>query len=427
MSRTGACPYPRGVSVKGIHDWFSARPMIGDAVWAVLLLPLISASANNGTTSVLLGWVWTLVMVVPLLWRRTRPDVAAAGAAVGCLIELIVAPTIEPSVIVVPVVIYAVVAYGKPTRARWWLALALVGACLAGWRYGWRQSAPPATSLRVGVVQFSIVAVTCALTVLVAWFSGSFARARRLNLETLRRRAEDLERERDQRIRLATQEERTRIAREMHDIVAHSLSVIVVQADGGSYLAHHEETGDATSRLAAAASSLDTVAETARRALAETRRLVGVLRDDGDQPLDLAPAAGLDQIPDLVGRTCGALDVDLVVEGEPRSHPDLPQGAQLAVYRVVQESLTNVIKHAGAHASAHVRLRHLPEAVEVEVVDDGRGSHDADTAGDGHGLVGMRERVGAWGGSLEAGDLPAGGFRVHAVVPAQDWTDRRTS
>ena len=215
----------------------------------------------------------------------------------------------------------------------------------------------------------------------------------------------------------------------MHDIVAHSLSVIVVQADGGSYLAHHEEVGDAETRLAASAQALDTIATTARHALDETRRLVGVLRDDDSDP-ELAPTQGLDDIPRLVEEMKGALSIDLRVEGDPECHEPLSQGAQLACYRVAQEALTNVLKHGGPAATAQVIVSHHPDDVTLEILDDGRGAgvtgiERADGAG--HGLVGMRERMSAWGGTLEVGSRPDHGFRVHGVIPTHQSFSNRQS
>ncbi len=184
------------------------------------------------------------------------------------------------------------------------------------------------------------------------------ARQRRHNVEALRERADALERERDQRTRLAAQEERSRIAREMHDIVAHNLSVIVVQADGAKYAATHG--ADPERRAATAAQALDTIAQTARDALAETRRLVAVLRSDGAET-EYAPQASLAQLPELVARMNHAgLPTTYDEFGDPAAHPPLAQGAEMAAYRVVQEALTNVVKHAGHGVPVAVTLEHRP-------------------------------------------------------------------
>lgn len=392
--------------------------MVWDAVLALILWLPAAAGVMSSTYSVL-RLLWSLLYVIPLIWRRTRPDVAALGVALACLIQLFVQDGPNGGNLCVPVVIYAVIAYGSPRRARWWLWTALAGSVAAGLRWSITDSFVIHRTTREFIVNTVALTMVCAVIVLMAWYAGRFARERRLHVEQLRRRADDLERERDQRIRLATQEERARIAREMHDIVAHSLSVIVVQADGGAYLAHHEDAGDAAARLDASGRALDTIAETARRALTETRRLVGVLRDDSDTTPELAPSRGLAELPGLIAETRRALPVTLTVEGDPDSHPPLPEGADLAAYRVVQESLTNVLKHAGPAATARVRISHSPEAVEIQVSDDGRGTAGATDDGAGHGLVGMRERVAAWGGSLEARDRLDGGFQVHAVIPTE--------
>ena len=218
-----------------------------------------------------------------------------------------------------------------------------------------------------------------------------------------------------------TQEERAKIARDIHDIVAHSLSVIVVQADGGAYLAHHEEAGDIETRLSASGQALYTIATTARHALDETRRLVGVLRDNDAVP-QLSPTQGLDDIPNLIREMKGALAITLTIKGRSECHEPLSQGAELACYRVVQEALTNVLKHGGPTATARVTISHHPDDVTLDILDDGRGTsvtgiERADGAG--HGLVGMRERMSAWGGTLEVGSRPGHGFRVRAVIPTR--------
>ncbi|VEI04543.1 Sensor histidine kinase desK [Acidipropionibacterium jensenii] len=415
----------RRLSIRGIHNWIGRHPMVGDAVLALLLTPFALA----GTISGHYGWaraLWGLCYVVPLIWRRARPDVAAAGVAVACLVQLVVATGPNAGNVTVPIVIYAVIAYGNARHARWWLWLALAGSLAAGLRWSLNDDVFRSYGRQELILNITALTIGCAVTVLMAWYAGRFARERRLNLEQLRRRAEDLERERDQRVKLATQEERTRIAREMHDIVAHSLSVIVVQADGGSYLAHHDDAGDAESRLRSSATALDTIAETARTALTETRRLVGVLRDDSGRPADLTPSQGLADLPALIEETRGALPVTLQVTGDPDGHPALSAGADLACYRVVQESLTNVLKHAGPGASALVQIIHRPDRVEVRVTDDGRGSLAATDDGAGHGLVGMRERVSAWGGTLEARDRLDGGYQVDAVIPVESTPTHRT-
>jgi signal transduction histidine kinase len=225
----------------------------------------------------------------------------------------------------------------------------------------------------------------------------------RLGIQSRDRRADLAEREREVAAREAVVEERARIARELHDAIAHNVSMMVVQAGAERRLL--DESQESTRDV------LETVEAIGRNALTEMRRLVGMLRTDDESPL--APQPGLDDLPTLVGQVREAgLPVDLRVEGEPRS---LPVGLELSAYRIVQEALTNALKHAG-DARASVVVRYGDDSLELEVVDDGIGSA-APTAGGGHGLVGMRERVALYGGRFEAGRRAAGGFTVRVLLP----------
>jgi len=201
----------------------------------------------------------------------------------------------------------------------------------------------------------------------------------------------------------AIADERARIARELHDVVAHAISVIVLQARGGRRMLH--EAPDETR------SALDAIEHAGEQALTEMRRLLGMLRA-ADERAALDPQPGLDRLGELAGQVASAgLPVELRIEGEP---VELPPGVDVSAYRIVQEALTNALKHAGP-ARATVTLRYGDEALELEVVDDGAGN--ANGGGSGHGLVGIRERVGVYGGELEAGAHPDGGFRVRALLP----------
>ncbi|PKQ27079.1 MAG: hypothetical protein CVT64_01125 [Actinobacteria bacterium HGW-Actinobacteria-4] len=204
---------------------------------------------------------------------------------------------------------------------------------------------------------------------------------------------------------LAASDERARIAREMHDVVAHTLSVVVAQADGGRFAAKTDP--------AAAARTLDTIAEVGRSALTEMRALLGVLRaSDGEAAM--GPQPSLDDIPALVASTReGGLDVSYVTTGTPRP---LPIGVALAFYRIAQEALTNVLKHAGPRVEAFVQLTWEADAVSLTVSDDGRGAA-ARGDGDGLGIEGMRERATIFGGSLTAGPKAGGGYLVRARLP----------
>jgi signal transduction histidine kinase len=224
-------------------------------------------------------------------------------------------------------------------------------------------------------------------------------RGRQLRAEALAARAELLERHASD----AVLEERARIARELHDLVAHNVSVMVVQAGAE----RHALPGD----QAETRETLASIEQSGRQALAEARRLLGVLRRDGE-PDELEPQPGLEQLETLVAQVRRAgLSVALTVEGEPAP---LPAGLDLCAYRIVQEGLTNALKHAGAGASAQVRIAYAPAALEIDVRDNGNG---AAANGAGHGLIGMRERVALYGGELEAGPRAEGGFGVHARLP----------
>src|SRR5207302_9431811 len=218
-----------------------------------------------------------------------------------------------------------------------------------------------------------------------------------------RERASQAEREREVRARLAVSDERARIARELHDVVGHSVSVMTVQASAARRLLRPHQEKERQALLV--------VEQTGREALAEMRRMVGVLRHPEEAPA-LAPQPSLEQIEKLVQHTREAgLPVELRIEGEP---VQLAAGIDLTAYRLVQEGLTNAIKHARAQR-AKVLVRYEAGHVELTVSDDGRGGGDGD--GGGHGLVGMRERVTVYGGNLEAGPSPEGGFRLRARLP----------
>jgi signal transduction histidine kinase len=224
----------------------------------------------------------------------------------------------------------------------------------------------------------------------------------------LRDKAARLEREQQERARLAVAEERARIAREMHDVVAHNLSVMVVQSSAAKRMIDRNPER--------AAEALASVEKTGREALAEMRRMLDMLRGD-EEKAALAPQPSIDQLDGLLDRAREAgLDVDLEVEGERRR---VQSSVDLSCFRIVQEALSNTIEHADAE-HAHVRLRYGPKAVEVDVTDDGRGvpARDPDN-GRGHGLLGMRERVAMLGGRLEAGYRAGGGFEVRATLPLE--------
>ncbi|HEX2159636.1 MAG TPA: sensor histidine kinase [Actinomycetes bacterium] len=293
------------------------------------------------------------------------------------------------------------VAMTRSRRTAWlaatWAALAVAGAEL----------------FLYGDTMFDGEPLYAAVTVFAAMWWAEGVRARRAYVAELRDRAERAERTREEEARRRVDEERMRIARELHDVVSHTIGVISVQAGVAAHLLHR--------RPDKAADSLAAIRQASDEALGELHAMLGVLREGGgeDGRAPLAPAPGLAELDTLVAQAAGAgVEVTVSLEGEPRR---LPPAVDLAAYRVVQESLTNVARHAGA-SRAEVSVRHSDGRLVVEVTDDGRarpgnGPGNANGNGSGQGILGMRERARALGGSLEAGPRPGGGFRVQATLP----------
>ncbi|MEV5848963.1 sensor histidine kinase [Streptomyces sp. NPDC051985] len=253
----------------------------------------------------------------------------------------------------------------------------------------------------------SVVTQALLYSSVLLWFGHLAQRSAAL---TRHLRAEQAE-----RARRAVAEERGRIARELHDVVAHHMSVISVQA-GLARFVFESDPGKARG-------ALGTIAGTSGEALEELRRMLQVLRDEDPQAAERAPMPTLERLAELVERVrSGGLSVDLAVEGEPRP---LPPGVELCAYRVVQEALTNVLKHAG-HAHARVLLRYGAGELTVSVLDDGEGVNpDRVRTGAGHGLIGMRERAKLYGGTISVGPRPEGGFAVQLTLPTSATLARR--
>jgi signal transduction histidine kinase len=282
-------------------------------------------------------------------------------------------------------------------RRQAWLAAAVAAVAAAS-----------AELFLYGDTMFDGEPLYAAVTVLAAMWWGEAVRARRAYVAELRDRAERAERTREEEARRRVDEERLRIARELHDVVSHTIGVISVQAGVAAHLLHR--------RPDKAADSLAAIRQASDEALGELHAMLGVLRQgDGDGGrAPLAPAPGLAELDALVAQAAGAgIEVKVAVEGEPRR---LPSAVDLAAYRVVQESLTNVVRHAGA-SQAEITVTHLDDRVVVEVLDDGAAPAGNGAVGSGQGIPGMRERARALGGSLEAGPRPGGGFRVQASLP----------
>jgi signal transduction histidine kinase len=379
-----------------IYAWLRRHPFLVDSVLAaVLALATLGQMIRTPWPQVPV----TVLMVVAVTVRRRVPASAFAITVVAGLWQLATTAASAADLAVL-VMLYTVAAY-RPRR----LSVPALGISMFGVAVGYAVwSAPQNTpshrlimDLLVGVVFFG------GITVLV-WVLGDSMRYRRGYYAALEDRAARLEAERDAQAKIAAAAERARIARELHDVIAHHVSVMVVQADGAGYALHSDP--------ATAETALKAISSTGRQALTEMRRLLGVLRTTGDQA-GLAPVPGLSELRELLDQARSAgLAVTYTLSGTPR---ELPDGAELAAYRVVQESLTNTRKHAGLAASAAVTLRYEPDGLTVEVTDDGMASPAGEPAG--HGLAGMRERIEMYGGTVQAGPLPGGGFRVLARLP----------
>lgn len=382
-------------------------PSWGD-IWFALLLTLIFALLPVGyggvggasTVTLALSTLLGVIQIVVLIWRRSHPQQTAIVVAAAAVLHFALGQFLQPSDIAVLVALYSVTAYRKES-SRLWVLVAMGGAAMVGVGFALSGGLGLGQAITIGIFFF----VGCAALALTAWALGLMRRARYLQQESLAERAARLERERDQLAQIATQAERTRIAREMHDIVAHSLSVVIAQADGGRYAAR--------SSPEAAERALITISETGRAALADMRRILGVLRTDGHETADLVPQPADADVAALVASMKDTLPVSLIEMGTPRA---LPPGTGATVYRIAQESLTNILKHGGPGANATVLLQWAPQHLVLQVDDDGRGAA-ATSDGAGHGVLGMRERAAMLGGTLAAGPRAGGGYRVRAEIP----------
>jgi signal transduction histidine kinase len=388
--------------VSAIYAWLRRHPTLVDSVLAAVLALFAFPTM----------WLHPLpqipmtgLLVAPVAVRRRIPISACAIGQLGALWQLLTERTPDGgysgATLAVLVLLYTIAAY----RPRRWSILALctciAGAVAAAFLWPGAETGPHLAA------RLLLCAVVCGCAV-STWLLGDSMRYRRGYYAALEDRAARLEAERDAQATIAAAAERARIARELHDVIAHHVSVMVVQADGAGYaLRSDPETAQA---------ALKAIAGTGRQALTEMRRLLGVLRTADDQA-QLAPMPGLDELRELLDQARSAgLAVRYTLVGTPR---DLPEGAELAAYRVVQESLTNTRKHAGLAASAAVTMRYEPDGLIVEVTDDGMASPAGEVTG-GHGLAGMRERIAMYGGTVHAGPLVGGGFGVVARLPCPD-------
>ena len=378
--------------------WRSLDRRVLDATVAVLLLvvtviPLATRSLVAGQRpSDIWAYLLAVALCVPFVFHRRFPVAAITVACCALVLYAVGRYNAYPGL---PIFVLVAGISLHSTRRRALLAagLAAVALSVAVW-------------LQPERVATASTWVASLLAVAVAWLWGENLRNRRARWAAMEERARRLEAEREERDRQAVTDERLRIARELHDVVAHSMSVIAVQSGVANHVID--------SRPAQARQALATIEATSRSALVELRRLLGVLRQGDDPVASLEPNPGMAEIGRLADQIRSAgVKVELKVEGEPG---ELPPGVDLSAFRIAQEGLTNVLKHGGG--VARVLVRYSPGAVAVEIADDGRaGTDGAPAEGTGHGLIGMRERVAVFGGELTAGPVPGGGYRMAARLP----------
>ncbi|MFB0628789.1 sensor histidine kinase [Streptomyces sp. AB3(2024)] len=396
-----------------LYDFIRRHPTSVDSFWAVLLFGLSmlivaddSGVAGTSTLHRLLAVPCVIALCTAVALRR-KWTVAMFWLTVGAGVwQLVLGPTANLFDFAMLVILFTVAAGDVP---RWISRTALGMGLLASPLYFARFGVDKGPSGAEAVLFTLFMMVPFAL----AWVLGDSLRTRRAYYAQLVERNQRLEKEREAQAKVAVAAERARIARELHDVVAHNVSVMVVQADGAAYVM------DAAPEQAKEA--LQTISGTGRQALAEMRRLLGVLRTGEPQESeDYVPQPDVEQIEVLVEQVRAAgLTVTFEVEGTPRR---LPTGVELTAYRIVQEALTNTRKHGGPDARASVRLVYFDDGLGLLVEDDGRGAahelyEDGGADGAGHGLIGMRERIGMVGGTLDAGPRPGGGFRISALLP----------
>ncbi|HZB28830.1 MAG TPA: sensor histidine kinase [Streptosporangiaceae bacterium] len=394
----------------GIRTWLRDRPTLRDGVLTVALLAIglpqllvqrfDSEMAQHYHQPDALNAAVVAVMVTALVLRRKAPLSVLAGTIAGeaALSALGYAPS-PADVIAFLIAVYSVAAHRPLARS----AIGGIAAVIAF------------TALIFSYpVEINLVEYVTNMALLIGvWWLGRGLRLRRAYLAELEDRAQRLERVREGDARTARVEERARIARELHDVVAHHVSVMTVQAGAARRILDRDPDS--------AREAMSTIEGLGRTALSEMRRIVGVLRTERDPEhtgRELAPQPGLHDVGGLIDRVRETgLMVQLWIEGEPRT---LSPGVDLAVYRLVQEALTNTLKHAGPQARAWVRIHYAGQGVNVEIEDDGRGAAaglPGNGDGSGHGLVGMRERVALYGGELRIGPRSGGGFEVRARFP----------
>jgi signal transduction histidine kinase len=384
-----------------IRRW--ADPMLALVLLALMTAELAAKTPQTGESpTTWYAYAWAVLIALPIVIHRRYPAIAtavAAAAIVGYSFGHFVAfPGYVAFALVFVVSLHA--GRGRGTIAFGSMALAIAVALV----------------LQSAVTVTTSTWISSMLALAVAWLAGENLRIRQARWAALQERARRLELEREERTRQAVTEERLQIARELHDVVAHSMSVIAVQAGVANHVFK--------SRPDIAWTALSTVETNSRSALVEMRRLLGVLRQENEPSASLTPAPGLADIAGLADQFEQAgLAVDVDIAGAAHR---IPGGVELSAFRIVQEGLTNVLRHGGPRAS--VRIAYEPCWMAVTIDDDGRPGRQAAADGDGHrtaweavtgghGLIGMRERVAVFGGTLRAGPRPGGGFEVAATLP----------
>jgi signal transduction histidine kinase len=381
-----------------LRTFAARRPVAADAVFVLgVVLIGIPHLIKDPPTRPASAWALQIALYVPLIWRRRVPLTVFAAVAAVAFVQWLVGVLLTTGDFAVLIALYSVAAHSSLRRLLLAGAVTEVGVALAT-----DQWAPGSLTVKAFVLSSGMCTAAAVL--------GLNLRTRRAYLASLEDRAARLERERDQQAQIVAVEERARIARDVHDIVTHSLSVMVALTDGVEYAL--PASPDRAAEAAGKAS------EIGRQAIAEMRRVLEVLRDGEPNGGDRRPQPGLGQLDVLLTEVRAAgLPVEFVVSGRP---PAMASGAELAIFRIVQEALTNIRKHTAPGTTARVRLAYTEGSVDVEITDDGRTTVSGAGEEPGHGIAGMRERGAVYDGLLRAGPLPGGGWRVHArFEPAQ--------
>lgn len=439
--------------LRRLDQWTRLHPVRTDVMAAAALFtvlvalpwialgPMVAPDPQGRQTAVSL--LAGAGMVLPWAVRRVRPVASAAVVTAAAVLHLLAGPEFSMSLLMVPLTVYNLAANAPRSVSVAGLLLGLVGGVANGvkvWLFPAQFVTPDGLTVRSPAEPLAMVimAIGCGLVVLTAWAFGDVVRNRRLAVRALEDRAHRLEVQSRQERELAAADERSHIAREMHDIVAHSLQVVISQADGARYAA--------AAKPALAVTALETIGQTGRSALADMRQLLGVLRETGETvagvpgvtdddarrpaavvaspdgrgtrlPPGRRPQPRLADLPALVETMrLSGLEVSLLETDTPRRA--LPAGGELAAYRIVQEALTNTLRHGGPDADAFATLAWTARGLDLQIDDDGCGAAaDPATRGSGQGLRGAAERAALFGGTLETGPRVGTGYRVSAHLP----------